>query len=55
MRLLIIPVALLICGVALTQAYEDNVLEDDDFAEFEQFDADDVVAAAGTYELTIAC
>lgn len=34
-------VALLCFGVLAVQAYEDSNLEDDDFAEFEQFDADD--------------
>lgn len=34
-------VALLCCGVLAARAYEDSNLEDDDFAEFEQFDADD--------------
>ncbi|KAI8439237.1 hypothetical protein MSG28_013078 [Choristoneura fumiferana] len=34
-------VALLCFGVLAAQAYEDSNLEDDDFAEFEQFDADD--------------
>lgn len=49
MRVLLLPIVLLLCGAALIQAYEDNTLEDDDFAEFEQFDADDEVPAAGTY------
>lgn len=34
-------VALLCFGVLAVKAYEDSNLEDDDFAEFEQFDADD--------------
>ncbi|KOB69275.1 Coiled-coil domain-containing protein 47, partial [Operophtera brumata] len=46
MRILILPIVLLLCSAALIQALEDNTLEDDDFAEFEQFDADDEAAAA---------
>ncbi|KAG7312389.1 hypothetical protein JYU34_001882 [Plutella xylostella] len=37
----LVPVVLVLCGVLVTQAYEDVALEDDDFAEFEQFDAED--------------
>lgn len=37
----LLPVTVLLCSAFLTQAYEDIVLEDDDFAEFEQFDADE--------------
>ncbi|XP_038222531.1 coiled-coil domain-containing protein 47 [Zerene cesonia] len=41
MRLALFSIVLLVGGLCLTQAYEDTTLEDDDFAEFEQFDADD--------------
>ncbi|XP_053610554.1 PAT complex subunit CCDC47 isoform X2 [Plodia interpunctella] len=41
MRFTLFSIALLLCGALVTQAYEDSNLEDDDFAEFEQFEADD--------------
>ncbi|CAH0755660.1 unnamed protein product [Diatraea saccharalis] len=41
MRLFALSVLLFVYGAFIVQAYEDNTLEDDDFAEFEQFDADD--------------
>ncbi|XP_059057685.1 PAT complex subunit CCDC47 [Achroia grisella] len=41
MRLVLLPVALLLCGAYTIKAYEDSTLEDDDFAEFEQFDPDE--------------
>ncbi|XP_050665775.1 PAT complex subunit CCDC47 isoform X2 [Leptidea sinapis] len=50
MRLALLPVVLLICGICLTQGYEDTTLEDDDFAEFEQFDADDDAIVDGVAE-----
>lgn len=40
MRRLYLSLALLLCA-GLARGYEDQMLEDDDFAEFEQFDADD--------------
>ncbi|XP_026321431.1 coiled-coil domain-containing protein 47 [Hyposmocoma kahamanoa] len=46
MRLLFLSLALLACA-GLVRGYEDQMLEDDDFAEFEQFDADDEQPAAG--------
>lgn len=47
MRLALFSIVLLVCSVYVAQAYEDTTLEDDDFAEFEQFDADDDVAFTG--------
>ncbi|KAM3965639.1 PAT complex subunit CCDC47 [Aphomia sociella] len=41
MRLVLYSIALLLCGVITAKAYEDTTLEDDDFAEFEQFDSED--------------
>ncbi|CAH2043340.1 unnamed protein product, partial [Iphiclides podalirius] len=41
MRQLLFPIVLLICSTYVAKAYEDTTLEDDDFAEFEQFDSDD--------------
>ncbi|XP_047535635.1 PAT complex subunit CCDC47 isoform X2 [Vanessa atalanta] len=41
MRIVILSIALLLCSVCVSQAYEDTSLEDDDFAEFEQFEADE--------------
>ncbi|CAH0720438.1 unnamed protein product, partial [Brenthis ino] len=41
MRILIFSIAFLLCSVYVTQAFEDTTLEDDDFAEFEQFEAED--------------
>ncbi|CAH4030154.1 PAT complex subunit CCDC47 [Pieris brassicae] len=41
MRLALFSIVLLVCSVYVTQGFEDATLEDDDFAEFEQFDADD--------------
>ncbi|KAG6465704.1 coiled-coil domain-containing protein 47 isoform X2 [Manduca sexta] len=43
MRLLLISLALLVCSTHVVRAFEDTTLEDDDFAEFEQFDAEDDV------------
>lgn len=40
-RTVLLPVTVLLCSAFVTNAYEDVVLEDDDFAEFEQFDAED--------------
>ncbi|KPJ02352.1 PREDICTED: coiled-coil domain-containing protein 47 [Papilio xuthus] len=45
MRLVLLPIALLLCSVYVS-AFEDTTLEDDDFAEFEQFDADDDATVA---------
>lgn len=41
MRWVPLSIALLLCSALVVQAYEDNTLEDDDFAEFEQFESDD--------------
>ncbi|XP_041982241.1 PAT complex subunit CCDC47 [Aricia agestis] len=41
MRVLFFSLALLLCSAYVCRAYEDGNLEDDDFAEFEQFEADD--------------
>nr|XP_034834701.1 coiled-coil domain-containing protein 47 isoform X1 [Maniola hyperantus] len=41
MRIIILSLTLLLCSVYITHAYEDQTLEDDDFAEFEQFEVDD--------------
>lgn len=41
MRVVLLSVVLLLCGTLVAQAYEDQNLEDDDFAEFEQFEVDD--------------
>ena len=41
MRLVVLPLAVLLCSACLARGFEDQMLEDDDFAEFEQFDADD--------------
>lgn len=41
MRIIIFSIAFLLCSVYMTQAFEDTTLEDDDFAEFEQFEADE--------------
>ncbi|CAG5033408.1 unnamed protein product [Parnassius apollo] len=38
---LVLPIVLILCSAHFTHAYEDTTLEDDDFAEFEQFDVDD--------------
>ncbi|XP_013200867.2 PAT complex subunit CCDC47 [Amyelois transitella] len=38
MRFQLFTLVLLLCSALVTQAYEDSTLEDDDFAEFEQFD-----------------
>ncbi|XP_023937570.2 PAT complex subunit CCDC47 [Bicyclus anynana] len=46
MRIIILSLTLLLCGVYVTRAYEDQTLEDDDFAEFEQFEADEETADA---------
>ncbi|XP_068617688.1 PAT complex subunit CCDC47 [Battus philenor] len=43
MQLLLLSVALLLSSAYVTRGYEDTTLEDDDFAEFEQFDSDDDV------------
>lgn len=48
MRILIFTIAFLLCSVYVTQAFEDTTLEDDDFAEFEQFEAEDDGADGGT-------
>ncbi|KPJ15590.1 Coiled-coil domain-containing protein 47 [Papilio machaon] len=45
MRLVLLSIALLLCSVYV-KAFEDPTLEDDDFAEFEQFDADDDATVA---------
>lgn len=47
MRMLIFSIALLLCSVYVTQAFEDTTLEDDDFAEFEQFEADEDTSDGG--------
>lgn len=41
MRIILFSITLLLCSVYVSRAYEDTNLEDDDFAEFEQFEADD--------------
>ncbi|KAL0871004.1 hypothetical protein ABMA27_004820 [Loxostege sticticalis] len=41
MRVVGFSIALLLCSALVAQAYEDNTLEDDDFAEFEQFEAEE--------------
>ncbi|XP_028161456.1 PAT complex subunit CCDC47 [Ostrinia nubilalis] len=41
MRVVVFSVALLLCSALVVQAFQENNLEDDDFAEFEQFEADD--------------
>lgn len=41
MRMIIFSIAFLLCSVYMTRAFEDTTLEDDDFAEFEQFEADE--------------
>ncbi|XP_075980405.1 PAT complex subunit CCDC47 [Anticarsia gemmatalis] len=41
MRVLLLSVVVLLCGSMVAHAYEDSTLEDDDFAEFEQFEVDD--------------
>ncbi|KAL0821578.1 hypothetical protein ABMA28_005030 [Loxostege sticticalis] len=41
MRVVAFSIALLLCSALVAQAYEDNTLEDDDFAEFEQFEAEE--------------
>lgn len=41
MHIALFSIVFLVCNVYVGQAYEDATLEDDDFAEFEQFDADD--------------
>lgn len=38
---LVLSIALVLCSVIAVLGYEDSTLEDDDFAEFEQFDAED--------------
>lgn len=47
MRLALYSIALLVCSVCVSHAFEDTTLEDDDFAEFEQFDADDDGVVSG--------
>lgn len=47
MRVALLSVVLLLCGTVAVQAYEDQTLEDDDFAEFEQFEVDDDEPVAG--------
>jgi hypothetical protein len=49
MRVVPISIVLFLCGAIFVQAYEDNTLEDDDFAEFEQFDVDDEEPASGIF------
>lgn len=46
MRLVLLPIVLLACSVVV-RGFEDTTLEDDDFAEFEQFDVDDDATVAG--------
>lgn len=41
MRMVLLSVVLLLGTTLVAHAYEDQALEDDDFAEFEQFEADD--------------
>lgn len=41
MRVLLVSIALLLCLLHNVRAFEENTMEDDDFAEFEQFDTDD--------------
>ncbi|KAL4710866.1 hypothetical protein ACJJTC_002496 [Scirpophaga incertulas] len=43
MRVVWISLFFVSCSIFVVRAFEDNTLEDDDFAEFEQFDADDDV------------
>ncbi|XP_013141015.1 PREDICTED: coiled-coil domain-containing protein 47 [Papilio polytes] len=45
MRLVLLPIVLLACSVVV-RGFEDTTLEDDDFAEFEQFDVDDDATVA---------
>ncbi|CAH2233451.1 jg7890, partial [Pararge aegeria aegeria] len=47
MRIIILSLTLLFCSVHITHAYEDQTPEDDDFAEFEQFEVDDEVTDGG--------
>ncbi|CAB3246912.1 unnamed protein product [Arctia plantaginis] len=49
MRVVLLSVVLLLCGTLVAQAYEDQNLEDDDFAEFEQFEVDDEEESASEY------
>ncbi|KAJ8714921.1 hypothetical protein PYW08_004902 [Mythimna loreyi] len=41
MRWVLLSILVLLCSTFVTQAFEDQALEDDDFAEFEQFEAED--------------
>ncbi|XP_072944727.1 PAT complex subunit CCDC47 [Epargyreus clarus] len=45
-----IALALLLCSVCLTRGFEDTTLEDDDFAEFEQFDTDEDEGAVSDFD-----
>ncbi|CAH0589191.1 unnamed protein product [Chrysodeixis includens] len=49
MRWVLLSIVVLLCSTFVAQAFEDQALEDDDFAEFEQFDAeeDEVVSDFG--------
>ncbi|OWR49286.1 hypothetical protein KGM_204702 [Danaus plexippus plexippus] len=38
---LVVLLALLLCSVTISHGFEDTNLEDDDFAEFEQFESND--------------
>lgn len=51
MRVVAFSIALLLCSALVAQAYEDNTLEDDDFAEFEQFEAEEDEPVNGSYAI----
>lgn len=44
---MVFSIVLLLCSTFVVQGFEDQNLEDDDFAEFEQFDAEDEVPLNG--------
>ncbi|PZC73511.1 hypothetical protein B5X24_HaOG209443 [Helicoverpa armigera] len=41
MRWVLLSIVVLLCSSYVVQAFEDQALEDDDFAEFEQFESED--------------
>lgn len=45
---------LLISSTSLSFAYEDQTLEDDDFAEFEQFEVEDDVSTGKSLEVSVS-
>lgn len=42
-----------LCGIQFVYGFEDTTLEDDDFAEFEQFDAEDDTPVNGMIDVLV--